>query len=94
MELTRNLKKGMSGEDVRAVKEKLFALGFYSTKITKLTNDTLGSDSVDAIKRFQLKNGLEADGIVGPAAQVEDPAGHLVDPVPGRQIGLDRVRHV
>ena len=65
MEFTRNLKKGMSGEDVRAVKEKLFALGFYSTKITKLTNNTLGSDSVDAIKRFQLKNGLEPDGIAG-----------------------------
>ena len=65
MDFTRNLKKGMSGEDVRAVKEKLFALGFYSTKIKQLTNDTLGSDSVDAIKRFQLKNGLEPDGIVG-----------------------------
>ena len=65
MEFTRNIKKGMSGEDVRAIKEKLFALGFYSTKITQLTNDMLGSDSVAAIKRFQLKNGLEADGIVG-----------------------------
>jgi len=65
MEFTRNIKKGMSGEDVRAVKEKLFALGFYSTKITKLTNSTFGSDSVAAAKRFQLKNGLEPDGIIG-----------------------------
>lgn len=65
MEFTRNLKKGMSGDDVRAVKEKLFSLGFYSTKIKQLTNNTLGSDSVSAVKRFQLKNGLEADGIVG-----------------------------
>ena len=65
MEFTRNLKKGMSGEDVRAAKEKLFALGFYSTKIKAITNSTLGSDSVDAIKRFQLKNGLVADAIIG-----------------------------
>lgn len=55
----------MSGDDVRAVKEKLFALGFYSTKIKAITNSTLGSDSVDAIKRFQLKNGLVADAIIG-----------------------------
>ena len=65
MEFTRNIKKGMSGDDVKAVKEKLFALGFYSTKITKLTNNMFGSDSVAAIKRFQLKNGLEPDGIAG-----------------------------
>lgn len=65
MEFTRNLKKGMSGEDVRAAKDKLFALGFYSTKIKAITNSTLGSDSVDAIKRFQLKNGLVADAIIG-----------------------------
>ena len=65
MDFTRNIRKGTSGDDVMAVKEKLFALGFYSTKITKLTNNTFGSDSVAAAKRFQLKNGLEADGIVG-----------------------------
>jgi hypothetical protein len=65
MDFTRNIKRGMTGDDVRAVKERLFALGFYSTKITKLTNSTFGSDSVAAAKRFQLKNGLEADGIVG-----------------------------
>lgn len=65
MEFSRNIRKGTSGDDVMAVKEKLFSLGFYSTKITKLTNNTFGSDSVAAAKRFQLKNGLEADGIVG-----------------------------
>ena len=65
MDFTRNIKKGMSGADVRAVKDRLFALGFYSLKVTAITKDTLGSDSVDAIKRFQLKNGLKADGIVG-----------------------------
>lgn len=65
MDFTRNIKKGMSGADVRAVKDRLFALGFYSLKVTAITKDTLGDDSVAAIKRFQLKNGLEPDGIVG-----------------------------
>lgn len=65
MELTRILRKGMSGDDVKAVKEKLFALGFYTTNIKQLTNNTLGIDSVAAIKRYQIKNGLQVDGIVG-----------------------------
>lgn len=101
MEFTRNLKKGMSGDDVRAVKEKLFALGFYSTKITKLTNDTLGSNSVAAIKRFQLKNGLEPDGIAGKLtwaalfggnpdidAPITDDSGVKVTPIIEKMLNL------
>ena len=61
MEFTRNLKKGMSGEDVRAVKERLVTLG-YLYAATKLT---FGSDTLKAVKAFQTANGLEADGIVG-----------------------------
>ena len=38
----------------------------YSTKIKQITNDTIYDDSVAAIKRFQLANGLEVDGIIGP----------------------------
>lgn len=65
MDFTRNIKRGMSGADVRAVKDRLFALGFYTTNIKQLTNDTFGTDSVAAAKRYQIKNGLEVDGIVG-----------------------------
>ena len=61
MEFTRNLKKGMSGEDVRAVKERLVTLG-YLYAATKLT---FGSDTLKAVKAFQTANGLEADGVVG-----------------------------
>ena len=61
MEFTRNLKKGMSGEDVRAVKERLVTLG-YLYAATKLT---FGSDTLKAVKAFQAANGLEADGVVG-----------------------------
>lgn len=65
MELKRLLKQGMSGADVRLAKDRLFALGFYSTNIKAITNSTLGSDSVAAVKRFQIKNGLQVDGIIG-----------------------------
>ncbi|NCC05235.1 MAG: hypothetical protein EOM37_14650 [Proteobacteria bacterium] len=61
MEFTRNLKKGMSGEDVRAVKERLVTLG-YLYAATKLT---FGSDTLKAVKAFQAANGLETDGVVG-----------------------------
>lgn len=61
-----NLRRGSSGIYAKAAKERLFALGMYSTKIKQITNDTIYDDSVQAIKRFQLKNGLEVDGIIGP----------------------------
>lgn len=53
------------GSDAFAVKQKLFSLGFYSTSVKAVTDKPIGKDSVAAIKRFQLKNGLVADGIVG-----------------------------
>lgn len=61
-----NLRRGSSGAYVKAAKERLFALGMYSPKVMAITNDTLGVDSVEAIRRFQIKNGLEVDGIIGP----------------------------
>lgn len=61
-----NMRRGDSGAYVRAAKERLFELGMYSPKVLKITNDTLGDDSVAAIKRFQTKNGLQVDGVIGP----------------------------
>lgn len=71
MEFTRILRKGMTGTDVRYMKDKLFALGYYSTNITKISSNTFGSDTVTAVKNFQSKNKdkngrqLENDGIIG-----------------------------
>lgn len=65
MELTRNLKRYMKGEDVRAVKEKLFELGFYDKSIKKISNSTYGNDTYKAVKAFQKKYNLVVDGIVG-----------------------------
>lgn len=59
------MRKGDSGDAVWAAKQRLFELGFYSTKIKEIKSRSLGDDSVLAIKRFQLKKGLVADGVIG-----------------------------
>ena len=61
MEFTRNLKRYMIGEDVRAVKDKLVELGF----LYQSTHNRFGDDTFRAVKAFQAQNGLEVDGIVG-----------------------------
>lgn len=63
MNYTRLLKKGMTGEDVRAVKDKLVELGYLKSA----THNTFGSDTKKAVKAFQRANGLTVDGIVGTA---------------------------
>ena len=66
MELTRNLRRGMEGADVHALKERLFALGFYAPTIAALTSSRFGADTRAAVRAFQRANALETDGIVGP----------------------------
>ena len=56
----RTLKKGMSGEDVTWVQNRLSELG-YSLLISNLYDDATFS----AVKAFQTQNGLEADGLAG-----------------------------
>ena len=65
MKFTRNLKKGTSGEDVLFCKRKLLELGFYGEHITTVTRKAYGADTLEAVKRFQAKAGLTADGIIG-----------------------------
>jgi len=62
-QLTRTLKKGMSGEDVAVVQRLLKDLGFFSyPQITGY----FGSITETAVKAFQKANGLAVDGIIGP----------------------------
>ena len=63
MTYTRLLKKGMTGEDVRAVKDRLVELGYLKVA----THNTFGSDTRAAVKAFQKAKGLTVDGIVGTA---------------------------
>lgn len=96
MKLTRNLKKGMSGADVRFVKDALFSLGFYPSKIKQIANDTFGSDTFVAVRKFQRAKGLEDDGVVGPqtwaalekALAAEEPAKEVDFP------SLGKMKHI
>ena len=56
------IRENASGETVKSVQTKLKALGFYSGSIT----GNAGPKTIAAIKAFQSKNGLTADGIAGP----------------------------
>ena len=57
---TRILKKGMTGADVTWVQNRLVELG-YTVAVTNLYDDATFS----AVKAFQSKNGLTADGLAG-----------------------------
>ncbi len=66
MSPTRTLRKGASGGDVLAVKQRLLELGCYTPEITSLKTDVFGTDTRRAVLAFQAAQGLESDGIVGP----------------------------
>ncbi len=55
------ISKGSRGETVKTIQKKLKRWGYYSGSIDGI----YGSQTVAAVKYFQRKNGLTADGIVG-----------------------------
>lgn len=61
MEYTRLLKRGVVGDDVKAVKDKLVALGY----LKRATHDKFYRDTQAAVKQYQSDKGLKVDGIVG-----------------------------
>lgn len=56
-------RRGSSGETVRKIQQKLSDWGYYSGSVDGI----FGSKTEEAVKYFQRKNGLTADGIVGNA---------------------------
>lgn len=52
---------GSSGEEVKQIQQKLKSWGYYNGAI----DGVYGSKTVEAVKKFQSKNGLTADGIAG-----------------------------
>lgn len=54
-------KFGSSGEEVKQIQSKLKAWGYYSGSVDGI----YGSKTVEAVKKFQQKNGLTADGVAG-----------------------------
>lgn len=57
------LKKGSKGKDVEAVQKVLKKWGYYTGKI----DGNFGPATREAVIRFQKKNKLKADGVVGSA---------------------------
>lgn len=57
----------MSGDDVLYAKQKLVELGYLHAA----TKTTFGTDTLNAVKKFQSANGLEADGIIGALTWAE-----------------------
>ena len=53
---------GSSGNEVTQIQKKLKNWGYYTGSVDGI----YGSKTVAAVKKFQAKNGLTADGIAGP----------------------------
>lgn len=52
----------MKGDEVKALQEKLMALDYLEDGNA---DGIFGRDTQKAVKEFQEKNGLEADGVAG-----------------------------
>lgn len=60
---SRTLRRGYQGDDVKSVQSRLKELGYYTGSI----DGQYGSGSMAAVKAFQSKHGLTADGLAGKA---------------------------
>lgn len=58
-----SLRRGSRGELVTTLQKRLKTWGYYTGNVDGI----FGSQTEQAVKYFQRKNGLEVDGIVGPA---------------------------
>nr|DAE37217.1 MAG TPA: N acetylmuramidase [Caudoviricetes sp.] len=64
-EVRKTLKRGMKGEDVRRLQQRLMDLGYALPKYG--VDGDYGSETATAVKAFQRDRGLQVDGIAGEA---------------------------
>ena len=68
--ITITLKKGIEDDQVKCLQEMLIAKGFKIEGVEKGMETTFfGSKTLSALKEFQTKNQLKADGIFGPSSR-------------------------
>lgn len=58
---TRTLRNGCTGDDVKSVQNRLKALGYFTDKV----DGKYDGGTAAAVKAFQKRNGLDADGVAG-----------------------------
>ena len=63
----RTLRRGMTGEDVRALQSRLLEMGFGVGKAG--ADGVFGRGTQAAVRRLQKRYALAADGVVGPATR-------------------------
>ena len=63
-EIKTNLKLGKKGKDVLRLKRILYVYGYYKNE-ENLESDVFDEEVLEAVKLFQEKNNLQADGFVG-----------------------------
>lgn len=69
----------MEGSDVRYIKERLFALGYYAPGVAAIRNSTFGNDTAAAVRRFQAQC-LDAPGTIGAQTWAAIEAAHPSEP--------------
>lgn len=67
----RRLFKGSKGPDVADLRAALRMLGYLDHREDGVSEELFGSETRDAVVRFQKDRGLAADGIVGPQLLAE-----------------------
>ena len=86
-------RQGSTGEQVRIIQTKLKNWGYYDGAVDGI----FGSGTAEAVRYFQRKNGLTADGIVGPATLKVISAEARGEPYSGQvavgAVILNRVEH-
>ena len=77
---SRRLKRGSRGAEVKQLQTALKEQGYYSGKI----DGVFGKGTLNAVKAFQRKNGLKADGIAGPLtlAKLYENSGSTAEATP------------
>ena len=80
------LKQGERGDEVKALQDKLAALGYAGADGKPLHADGVyGKDTVAAVKQFQANNGLDDDGKAGRKTLAKVDAPTRSRPAPRRQ---------